>query len=520
MKKLFTLFILLSICFILAGCDLLPADITEKLDYILGKELTDEPDQQPTPHTHSYTSVVTDPTTSSKGYTTYTCECGHSYISDYTDVIIIYSEGLEFALNSQATGYIVTGIGSCKDADVVIPPTYNNLPVTGIGDEAFCECEGLVSVIIPNSVTSIGFSAFAACESLESVAIGSSVAGIEEQQAFIFCPNLSNISVDESNPNYQSIDGSVYSKDGSVLVQYALGKKNNTFIIPDNVTSISDAAFAVASGLVNVIIPDSVTSIGFAAFCECDSLESVTIGSGVTSISEFAFKGCDVLTSVTINESVTSIGASAFSECDMLASIIIPNSVTSIGDRAFRHCKKLLDVTMGSGTTTIGEDAFAYCYSLTNIYITDLAAWCNIDFYNDLANPLSYAKKFYLDGELVTDLVIPDGVTNIKKHAFFNCDTIVEITIPNSVTSIGSYAFAGCDGITAIIIPDSVTSIVTSAFGGCISLKTVVFENPNGWYIGDEPISQADITDSTDRAVILLVHSFNPVEGESLLHRE
>ena len=136
---------------------------------------------------------------------------------------------------------------------------------------------------------------------------------------------------------------------------------------------------------------------------------------------------------------------------DYSGSEIIPNSVsfngqtysvTSIGNYAFYYCRSLTSVTIPNSVTSIGVGAFTGCSSLTSVHITDLAAWCGISFAGP--NPLYYAHHLFVNGEEITDLVIPDGVTSIGDKAFSECSSLTSVTIPNSVTSIGSYAFEGC----------------------------------------------------------------------------
>lgn len=194
----------------------------------------------------------------------------------------------------------------------------------------------------------------------------------------------------------------------------------------------------------------------------------------VTSIGEYAFSACTDLTSVIIPNSVTTIGSGAFSACSGLTSIIIPNSVTSIGDYAFSGSSGLTNVTIGNSVTKIGFKAFSECRELTAVNITDLFAWCKIEFNGTQgSNPLYYAQHLYLNDEEVKDLVIPDGITYIEHSAFQNCKDITSVTFPHGVTSIGLSAFQECSSLTSVSFPITLKSIGYLAFGSCTGLTSV-----------------------------------------------
>ena len=193
---------------------------------------------------------------------------------------------------------------------------------------------------IPDSVTSIAGNAFFSCYNLTSITIPAGVTSIDSS-AFLYCRKLMNIDVDSANPNYCSVDGNLFNKDKTTLVQYAIYKEDDRYTIPDSVTSIGDYAFFASYNLTSITIPESVTSIGNWSFSDCLELSSITIPNSVTSLGNYAFNGCESLRSVVIPDGVTSIGKSAFFYCMGLRKVTIPSSVTSIGEHAFDLCDSL-----------------------------------------------------------------------------------------------------------------------------------------------------------------------------------
>ena len=210
---------------------------------------------------------------------------------------IVGSQGLEYTL-VDGSYYAVTGLGTCTDTEVVIPPMYNGLFVRAIGDYAFHYKSGILGITIPDSVTSIGSYAFANCTGMKNVYIGKSV------------------------------------------------------------VSIGDRAFEKCQGLTSVTMPDSVKSLGNYVFYECAYLEVATLGQSVKNLGEGAFYQCVNLREVWLGESVSAVGSRAFYNCYKLESVILPDSVEVIGDYVFYSCTNLTKVVIPAYVESIGVRIF------------------------------------------------------------------------------------------------------------------------------------------------------------------
>ena len=361
---------------------------------------------------------------------------------------------LTFKLNNNKKSYYVADCKESAKGKLTIPEKYNGKPVTSIGSNAFEWCENLASITIPDSVTNIGDFAFVSCANLISVTIGKGVTSIGDS-AFRGSVALESITVNRNNNKYSSINGVLFNKNKTELIQYPFGKKISSYIIPDSVTKIGSFAFAQCHNLTSITIPNSIKTIGSMAFAHC-GVESIKIPNSIKTIGDEAFAYCDAK-SITLPDKLTSIGSNAFFSCYCLTSIRIPNSVTSIGEAAFAQCLELTSITIPDSVKNIGDWAFAYS-GITSITLPDKLTRIG-------EGAFSSCTQF-------KSIRIPESVTSIGDYAFSNCGKLSSVKIGVGVKSIGESAFSNCLSLTSITIPGTVTSIGDRAFHDCKKLKS------------------------------------------------
>ncbi len=269
-------------------------------------------------------------------------------------------------------------------------------------------------VLIPDRITVIPENAFFNCESLISVTIASSVTSIDSG-AFQYCNNL-------------------------ISVAFAEGCK---------LTSIGDDAFSSCYKLTSITIPSSVTRMETRAFKNCANLSKITFmpSSSLTTIGENAFDGCKSIKEVEINSIETwcqidfrnryasplDYGIQLYLNGKKLTELVIPKGVTKVSPYAFTYCHSIKSVTIPNSVRSIGKESFHHCRRLTTVI------------FEENSQLTSIGEQAFAYGEM-TSIIIPGSVTLIGKKAFLYCSNLKHVTFEKGSQPITIYseAFEKC----------------------------------------------------------------------------
>ena len=441
----------------------------------------------------------------------------------------------------EGTDYSVTVIGNnafygCSGftGNLTIPNSVNT-----IGEFAFHNCSGFMgSLVIPNSVATIGTLAFLDCVGFTSVTCfaetppalgdsyysytGSCVFGGWSANTPIYIPcgceesyassswvrdgfsdfvgmcggTVTLVSIAEE---YGTVTGGGLFEAGQTCTITATANEGYVFTKwthDDRLVSLDlEYTFYVAGDMTfeahfvpegNIVFVDAtVKSICTANWDTNEDGElSYSEAAAVTRLGQ-VFSNNVTITSfdeLQFFTGLTLINMNSFYGCSSLSSITIPNTVTGIGTCAFASCSGLSSITIPAYVDRVGSMAFDGCSSLSSVYFEgNVAQWCRIDFIQG-SNPLIQAHNLSIGHCIVTDLVIPEGVTEIKTDAFRGATCLTSLTLPNSVTTIGYSAFSGCSNLNeAIMLGVNPPIIGRNAFANSNFTIYVPYESLNDY---------------------------------------
>jgi len=364
-----------------------------------------------------------------------------------------YTKGLSYRLNSKGTYYIVSGIGTATGKKLIIPRTYEGLPVREIANYAFKGVTSVKELLIPSTIQVIGEGAFKECSNLEMI-------------------------------RYNAVNCAALGRFGAFTKAGQEGK-GITVIIGSEVPKLPENLFYTRSAtvddesisIVKVIFNGSnVTEIGQNAFYNCKKLTELEIPEGVTKIGRFAFMHCG-LKSVVIPTTVKNIGIDAFESCSDLETVqynakecerVYDNQLAATS--AFQYAGNNsggIKVIIGSEVTNIPDYLFSQDNNVTEIVFEG-------------NNVIEIGYNAFYKAKL-TKIDIPAGVV-IKSSAFYCCTNLADVNISENV-EIGTEVFYGCSKLTNVTISKGVKRIGEKAFANCTSLTSVALAEPTGWKI-------------------------------------
>ncbi len=473
---------------------------------------------------------------------------------------IIGSQGLIYTLSADFTYYSVTGYEG-TDTEVVVPHSYDDIPVREIASGAFLDKTHVTNIYTTDSITSIGLGAFEGCSSLTRITlpfVGATLDGDSNTHfGYVFGAET------YQNQYYASSSGSPVPE-------------TLTEVVIREGTVIEDNAFYYCAYLTKVSLPDSITDIGADAFIACRSLVDIDMPDSLMTIGDYAFRNC-IVENVSFPEGLTTIGKLVFQYCK-IKTIHIPSTVTSIGygtfntsassitvadlnaryfavdnclidshtDTLVAGCKNSV-IPANCGIRIIGKYAFHHCYNMQSIDIPygvtqiESCAFLNagIRTYNLPEGLLSIGDNVFSDNYITSiilpsslqsigdcafydcqyleSIIIPDNVTEIDSFwgVFYNCKKLVDVTLGDGLTKLESGLFRNCKSLVNITIPRNVVRIEADAFTGS-GIASVTFEVTSGWYRKHQYISGSERMNNLSNPEYNAFYIMQIPEGQTL----
>ena len=216
--------------------------------------------------------------------------------------------------------------------------------------------------------------------------------------------------------------------------------------------------------------------------------------------------------------SLTVIPGQYFRSCTRMTSITLPESIQCISDEAFKNCSALSRINIPKELKEILRLAFEGCRSLKRVDLSSLETFLRLDYGKDqpgLNHPLNSRASLYLSGSELTDIVVPESITEIKDFALIMCTNLKSISLHGGITNVGQQAFDNCTALEEVHIHDNVSSFETGTFYGCTSLRKIIlpkamYEIPEAMFSGCSSLQEVTIQEN----VTMIGH--NSFDGCSL----
>ena len=375
-----------------------------------------------------------------------------------------------------------------------------------IGESAFAYCDDLTELDLSrvNGNLTFGAYAFAYCNALPSVEITDNVGEMEFSSVFYKCRTLREVIVPATNPNFESVDGVLYSKGRETILYYPSGLTGNYTLDPAT-KRIGGGVFSGRDNITEITIPASVTEIGESAFESCEYLTAVNFlapaadeQAAPLTIGNKAFYKCSALTDIEIPSRAVSVGDECFGSAAALKTAIFNEGLQTIGQKAFFGCKQLESVIIPSTVTEIGAQAFWNNEKLATVTFTPC---------NGAVTPLILGNNVFQYCKALTNVVLRKGTKNVPFGAFEGCSALESVTIPTTVCNdnstatraIAENAFNKCVSLTTVNFAlggDLPLSFARNAFGECTSLLKIDLPARASGFSGDYDVFELGKTTS------------------------
>lgn len=347
------------------------------------------------------------------------------------------------------------------DASYALPATVTTLP-----NNAFSGVNSLQMLSL-GGVQTLANNAIQGCSNLTTINVPASATTIGERFVDL-CGKLTDINVAPANPKYESQDGVLFTKGGTVLMHYPVAKQpvNGSYTIPSTVTETSPNAFARNIYLKQAIVPSSVVKLGVSTFINCTNLTDIQLSEGLKEISVNTFSGTGI-TSITIPSTVSKMDAQAFNMQAKLTEVNIapgePAYFKSVDGVLFsasgrtlvyyppsRMAPQYTDYTIPAHVDSIGNLAFKDS-KMTNVQVIP----SNVKYIGASAFQSSTQDIAFAEGS---------QLTRIDKAAFSSMKALVDITLPASVVELGDNVFSSNPNLASFTIADNSKLIKTGAW--------------------------------------------------------